>query len=64
MRPEHPEARNLRREAGELFFHRSNNSARATVPREEGWRVLTLDRVERVARYSVGEEASVDIQQC
>jgi hypothetical protein len=43
--------------------HRIDDSACTPVPSEEGGRILTLDRVLRVARQGMCKEATVNVEE-
>ena len=57
MRPQHPKARDLRREELELLPEHREERARAPVAREERRCVLTPHRIRRVVHERRREEA-------
>ena len=63
MGPDNPEPSNLRREHVELFADGVEERCRASVPSEEGRRVLTAHGIGWVVVERRGEVAPVNVEQ-
>ncbi len=63
MRPDHPEARNLRREEPKLFADGVEEGCGASISSKERRRVLAAHGISWVVVERCGEVAPVDVKQ-
>ena len=62
MRPQHPEPRDLDGIDDKLLANCGDHGTRSTISGEERWRVLALQRIQRVVLEGLSKECPVYIQ--